>query len=88
LNVPFDPVTVRKFATPHLPPNHGSALVIFGEARHLGDCSILHGEPLRLEENSETRVEHPAWGVRCSRRDGHWYVAWRPRHKLDGFECR
>ncbi len=73
---------------PDLPPNHGTVLVTFGEARYLVDCSILHGEPLRLEEDAETRVEHSAWGVRCSRRDERWHVNWRPLHKLDGFECR
>jgi arylamine N-acetyltransferase len=73
---------------PDLPPNHGSVLVTFDEARYLVDCSILHGEPLFLQEYLETCVEHPAWGVRCSQRDGRWHVAWRPLHKLDGFECR
>jgi len=73
---------------PDLPPNHGTVLVTFGEARYLVDCSILHGEPLPLQEYSETRVEHPAWGVRCSQRDARWHVWWRPLQKLDGFECR
>ena len=73
---------------PDLPPNHGSVRVTLGEARYLVDCSILHGEPLRLEEDAETRIEHPAWGVRCSMRDGRWHVWWRPLQKPDGFECR
>ncbi|HVY70246.1 MAG TPA: hypothetical protein VHH73_09985, partial [Verrucomicrobiae bacterium] len=29
-----------------------------------------------------------AWGVRCAQRDSRWHIAWRPLHKLDGFECR
>src|SRR5262249_43690403 len=37
---------------------------------------------------AETRVEHPAWGLRCSKPDGRWLVSWRPLHKTDGFECR
>jgi N-hydroxyarylamine O-acetyltransferase len=73
---------------PDLPPNHGSVLVTLGERRYLVDCSILHGEPLPLEDGAETRVGHPAWGVRGAKRDGRWHVQWRPLHKLDGFECR
>ena len=73
---------------PELPPNHGSVLVTFGEARYLVDCSILHGEPLRLEEDAETRVEHPAWGVRCAKSDGRLHVSWRPLQRLNGLECR
>jgi arylamine N-acetyltransferase len=73
---------------PDLPPNHGSVLVAFGPGRYLVDCSMLHGEPLLLDEESETGVAHGAWGVRCSRRDGRWHVQWRPLHKVDGFECR
>ena len=73
---------------PGLPPNHGSVLVRFGPAQYLVDCSILHGEPLRLEENMATSVRHPAWGVNCRPQEGRWHVAWRPLHKLDGFDCR
>jgi N-hydroxyarylamine O-acetyltransferase len=73
---------------PDLPPNHGSVQVTFGAARYLVDCSILHGEPLRLKEDTETRVEHAAWGVRCAKREGRWYVQWRPLLNRDGFECR
>lgn len=73
---------------PHLPPNHGTVLVTLEGRRFLADGSILHGEPLELAEESETRVDHPAWGVRCARREGFWHIAWRPLHKVDGFECR
>lgn len=73
---------------PELPPNHGSVLVAFGKVRYLVDCSILHGEPLRFEENVETGVTHPAWGIQCRWRDGLAHVDWRPLHKVDGFECR
>jgi len=75
-------------AAPDLPPNHGTVLVTFGADQYLVDSSILHGEPLLLLENSETSVTHSAWGVRCYRKDQRWYVAWRPLHKVDGFECR
>jgi len=74
---------------PDLPPNHGTVIVDFGAERYLVDSAILHGEPLLLDPEAETSVAHPAWGVRCGRReDGRWRVAWRALNKLDGFECR
>src|SRR3989442_973431 len=34
-------------------------------------------------------VTHPAWGVQCSRRDGYWYIRWRPVHMPEeGLDCR
>lgn len=73
---------------PDLPPNHGTVMVTFDGARYLVDCSMLYGEPLRLEVGSETRVNHPAWGVNCAQREGRWHINWRPLHKVEGFECR
>jgi arylamine N-acetyltransferase len=73
---------------PDLPPNHGTVRVRLNGEHYLLDSSILHGEPLRLWEGAESRVEHPAWGVSCGQRDGRWHVQWRPMHKTDGFECR
>lgn len=73
---------------PDLPPNHGTVLVQLESGRFLVDGSMLHGEPLLLEDASPTEVGHPAWGVRCDRRDDRWHVWWRPLHKVDGFECR
>jgi arylamine N-acetyltransferase len=75
-------------AAPNLPPNHGTVRVRFGAENFLTDCSMLHGEPLSLDEKVETRVAHPAWGLRCSREDGKWHINWRPLHKVDGLECR
>jgi len=75
-------------AAPNLPPNHGTVRVQFGSEQYLTDCSMLHGEPLRLDETAETRIAHPAWGVRCAQRDGKWHIAWRPLHKVEGIECR
>lgn len=75
-------------AAPELPPNHGTVRVTFGKEHYLVDSAILHVEPLRLEENVETAVVHPARGVRCTWRGGKAYIAWRPLHKVDGFECR
>jgi len=74
-------------AAPQLPPNHGTVMVDFDEKRYLVDCSMLHVEPLLLSEEA-TEVAHPAWGLRCERREGSWHISWRPLHKLDGFECR
>ncbi len=73
---------------PDLPPNHGTVQVALDGRRYLLDASILHGEPLPLDPDSGTEISHPAWGVRCEPRDGRWHVAWRPLHKVDGFECR
>ena len=73
---------------PNLPPNHGTVRVRFDGRHCLVDTSILHGKPLRLPETGENRLEHPAWGVRCSPRDGRWHIGWRPLHRLEGFERR
>ncbi len=75
-------------AAPDLPPNHGTVVVAFGKSRYIVDSSILHGEPLQLEEGSKTSVLHSAWGVRCGQRDGQWHIRWRPLNRLDGFKCR
>jgi len=75
-------------AAPNLPPNHGTVRVRFGSENYLTDCSMLHGEPLRLDENAETKISSPAWGLRCAQRDGKWHIQWRPLHKVDGLECR
>jgi arylamine N-acetyltransferase len=73
---------------PHVPPNHGTVLVPCDDTRCVVDASILHSEPLRLYESTPTEVAHPAWGVRCSRRDGSWHIRWRPLHQPDGLDCR
>ena len=73
---------------PNLPPNHGSVRVRIDHDQYLVDCSILHGDPLRLCQDAGTSIEHPAWGVQCTQRDARWHVWWRPLHKTDGFECR
>lgn len=75
-------------AAPSLPPNHGTVLVKFGATKYLVDASMLFAEPLLLDENKPTGIEHPAWGVHCCRKDGRWHISWRPLHKTDGFECR
>jgi N-hydroxyarylamine O-acetyltransferase len=75
-------------AAPNLPPNHGSVIVALEGRRYLVDASILHAEPLPLEERAVTQIGHGAWGVRCERRARHWYVRWRPLHAPEGLECR
>jgi hypothetical protein len=75
-------------ASPNAPPNHGTVIVRCEGRRFMVDASILHGEPLPLEESSETTIEHPAWGVRCARSAGHWRIRWRPLHAPQGIDCR
>jgi arylamine N-acetyltransferase len=73
---------------PHLPPNHGTVLVTYDATHYVVDASILHGEPLRLDEYAPTGVAHPTWGVQCSKRDGYWHIQWRPLHMPNGLDCR
>lgn len=73
---------------PHLPPNHGTVLVTLEGERWLLDTAMLSVEPLRIVTGEETSVAHPAWGARCSWRDGRCHVSWRPLHVPEGFECR
>ncbi|MGA8705642.1 MAG: arylamine N-acetyltransferase [Steroidobacteraceae bacterium] len=75
-------------AAPNLPPNHGTVIVLIDARRYLLDASILHGEPLPLDEHAPTQIVHGAWGVRCERRGRNWFVHWRPLHTLSGLECR
>ncbi len=75
-------------AAPDLPPNHGTVAVEIGRDRYLVDASMLHGEPLPLRTDGETRIRHSARGLSCSVRDGRWHISWRPLHKPEGFECR
>lgn len=73
---------------PDLPPNHGTVVVRMDDRRWLVDASMLHVEPLLLDDDTETGVDHPGWGVRCAKRDGKWRVRWRPLHMPDGVDCR
>ena len=73
---------------PDLPPNHGSVAVMLDGRRYLVDASMLHDEPLLLDDTKPTAVAHPAWGVRCDIRDGKWHVRWRPLNMPDGLDCR
>jgi N-hydroxyarylamine O-acetyltransferase len=75
-------------SVPHAPPNHGTVLVTCEETCYIVDASILHSAPLPLNASTPTGVAHPAWGVQCRKRDGAWYIRWRPLHMLDGLDCR
>jgi arylamine N-acetyltransferase len=75
-------------ARPDIPPNHGTVLVELDGKTYVVDASILHLEPLVLDERKATTIDHRAWGVACAKRDGHWYIRWRPLHAPDGFDCR
>lgn len=73
---------------PDIPPNHGTVVVDLGRRPWLVDASILHGEPLLLDTAAGTAVEHPAWGVRCTPREGRWHIRWKALHMADGLDCR
>jgi N-hydroxyarylamine O-acetyltransferase len=73
---------------PNLPPNHGTVIVSLDGVRYVVDASILHSEPLPLEEEKATTINHPAWGVRCVKHNNHWHIKFRPMHLPTGLECR
>ena len=81
-------VTATMMAAPDLPPNHGSTLVRFDDLAYIVDASILHGEPLLLDDVRPAFDARRAWSVTCSMREGHWIITWRPLHKPDGLDCR
>lgn len=72
---------------PDQAPNHGTVTAACDGRLYLVDASMLHGEPLPLDDHRPTGVAHPAWGVRCTRQDGRWQVRWRPLHMTDGLDC-
>ena len=80
-------VIATMVVAPDLPPNHGSTLVRLDGLEYIVDASILHGEPLVLDALPAAAASRP-WTAACSRRDGHWLIAWRPLHKPDGLDCR
>lgn len=73
---------------PNLPPNHGTVVVECDATPYVVDASILHGDPLRLDEHTPASVAHPAWGVQYALRDGHWTMRWRPLHRPHELDCR
>ncbi len=76
-------------AAPDLPPNHGTVRVKLAGGHYLCDASMLSQQPLPLVDGGETRVEHPAWGVRCAPSDdGRAIVHWRAGHREELLGCR
>src|SRR5207247_4036807 len=83
---------VRGIATmvtsPNMPPNHGTVIAEFDGTRYMVDASILHGEPLRLNDGETTAIPNAAWGVEARMLDGRSHVRWRPLHTPTGIDCR
>jgi N-hydroxyarylamine O-acetyltransferase len=75
-------------AAPNIPPNHGTVAVLFEEGLFLVDSGMICNEPLLLDADIPTSIEHPAWGVQCSPREGRFHISWRPLLRLDGLVCR
>jgi acetyl-CoA synthetase len=79
---------------PDVPPNHGSVTVQCEGRRYLVDASILHDEPLALDESLTpgegvaTAGAGRAWAVARSIHEGHWIICWRPLHRPDALDCR
>ncbi len=74
---------------PDTPPNHGTVTVRLDRRRYAVDPSILHHEPLPLDEgNGGTRIEHRAWGAESVQVDGHAVIRWRPPRRPQGLDCR
>ncbi|MDB6072923.1 MAG: hypothetical protein JWO89_563, partial [Verrucomicrobiaceae bacterium] len=88
LGFPVERGIATMMAAPVLPPNHGTVMIVNEGKRYLLDASMLHGEPLLLDEHQTTQIDHLAWGLTCGQRDGKLHVHWRPMHKVDGFDCR
>ena len=74
-------------AAPSLPPNHGTVLVKFDRQKYLVDSGMLFCEPLLLDENKPTGIEHAAWELfsAVGKRRTVAHISWRPLHKTDGF---
>jgi len=75
-------------SSPNVPPNHGTVVVELDGSHYMVDASILHSDPLRLDEAEETKIVQPAWGVDCRKQDGRWHIRLRPLHTPSGIDCR
>lgn len=71
---------------PDIPPNHGTVVVRIDAACYAVDPSILHHEPLRLDQGA--RIEHGAWGAETALADGQAVIRWRPPRRPQGLDCR
>lgn len=69
-------------------PDHGTVAVLIEEQRFLVDASILHDNPLNLNDKQPSSIKHQAWGITCTPQNQTWVIDWRPLHLLDGISCR
>ena len=51
-------------------------------------CLDLARHPAATPRVHAHRRAHPVWGVHCTKRDGTWYIRWRPLHQPEGLDCR
>ena len=73
---------------PDLPPNHGTVVVNLPEGNYLVDASILHVEPLPVQQGRNSEVAHGAWGVTGHWLDDRYAIRWRAPHHAEPFDCR
>ena len=65
-------------------PGHGTLTVKCEDKTFITDATMLHGEPLPLQEWSSS---HPVWGTRVHQHDGYWCVNWKPLGR-SWLDCR
>jgi arylamine N-acetyltransferase len=70
------------------PPNHGSVVAVCAGQPYLVDSSMLHQEPLLINQEQGVALPHPAWGLRGFPQNGEWWLHWRPLHRLSGCFCQ
>ncbi len=82
---------VRGVATmlvaPHLPPNHGTVVVRLSDENYLVDASILHVEPILLNDALLPPSTVP-WVKELKLVDHKWHINWIPMHRQDLLDCR
>jgi N-hydroxyarylamine O-acetyltransferase len=64
-------------AAPNLPPNHGSVVVSIDGVDYVVDASILHREPLPMRPETQSAIDHPAWGVTARWAGATFTIRWR-----------
>jgi N-hydroxyarylamine O-acetyltransferase len=67
--------------------NHGTVLVACAGGRYLLDASMLHGQPVLLDEAAPPPLAEAPWAVRALLEKGRWLIRWRPLHRLTGLDC-
>lgn len=71
---------------PDIPPNHGTVVVEFDGDKYLVDASILHVEPLLLQD--DTNQKYSPWVSRLFKEGDNWNIQWRPLHRVGEIVCR